>query len=64
MLKVRWLLLLATFISVPLSFVAAPYPEEMFLQHVLTVAGLAILTTLVAVVRSSQISFLCALAFV
>ena len=49
--------------AVPLSFVAAPYPEQMILQHVPTVIGLALLLAVTLRTRISGLSFACSIAF-
>lgn len=60
----RWALLGAVIASVPLSFVGAPYPEELLLQHVPTVFGLAALIVVTARFHASWLSFGCCLAFI
>lgn len=50
-------------LAVPASFVSAPYPRELVLQHVPTVVGLALLGVAVTRFRPSAVSFTCSLSF-
>ncbi|SMP75448.1 putative membrane protein [Neorhodopirellula lusitana] len=52
-----------TFLAVPASFVAAPYPTELLLQHVPTLVGLVLLTIATARFQVSLVSFVCSLSF-
>lgn len=52
-----------TAFAVPLSFVAAPYPVELVLQHVPTVLGLFLLAISVIWFHPSKVSFYCCLTF-
>lgn len=62
-LLVRYLLLGLTAALIPLSFVAAPYPEELVLQHVPTVLVLLLLLVLTPRLAISWWSFLCIMMF-
>jgi putative membrane protein len=62
-LKLQLLLVAITFAAVPLSFVDAPYPEELVLQHVPTLFGLACLTAVVLFAAPTWLSFACVLTF-
>lgn len=59
----RFALIAATFLAVLGSFVSAPYPEEMLLQHVPTMVAIAVLAVVTARCRVSPTSFGCVLAF-
>lgn len=59
----RWMVLCITALAVPLSFVAAPYPEELLLQHVPTVAAIAMLAVAIGWYRPSSLSFYCCAIF-
>lgn len=50
-------------LAVPLSFIGAPYPKELLLQHFATVLGLVGLTGLVLLATPSWISFVCLTLF-
>lgn len=43
LLTLRMVLLGATAIAIPASFIAAPYPEELILQHIPTAIGIGLL---------------------
>lgn len=62
-LRVQLFLIACTLTLVPLSFVDAPYPEELMLQHVGTLLGIALLTIAVVMPRLSSLSFGCVLVF-
>ncbi len=59
----RIVLIVLTALAVPLSFVFAPYPRELVLQHIPTVVGVAMLFVAVLKYRPSSVSFYCSLAF-
>jgi putative membrane protein len=48
---------------IPLSFIRAPYPQQLILQHVPTVIAVAALLVLVRISSMSRYSFVCAIAF-
>ncbi|HBJ37965.1 MAG TPA: DUF2238 domain-containing protein [Planctomycetaceae bacterium] len=50
--------------AVPLSFIGAPYPQELFLQHTATVFGLACLAAAVVLVNPTKLSFACVWVFI
>tara|TARA_R110002049_G_scaffold185580_3_gene353788 strand:+ start:8491 stop:9138 length:648 start_codon:yes stop_codon:yes gene_type:complete len=62
-LKARILTVVATAACIPMSFVGAPYPDELVLQHVPTVLGLVIFTIVIIRFRPSTVSFVCATLF-
>lgn len=62
-MKQSLLLIAITFAAIPLSFIHAPYPEELVLQHVGTLLGLACLTCFVLFARASQASVWCIILF-
>jgi len=49
--------------AVPLSFIRAPYPEELVIQHVPTLLGLAAFAMVVVFAKPSRLTFACVLAF-
>jgi putative membrane protein len=51
-------------IAVPLSFIGAPYPKELVLQHTATVFGLICLTLAVVFVNATRLSFACISIFI
>ena len=59
----RLLVLAVTAALVPLSFIGAPYPYEMTLQHIPTFAGIAVLAAAAVWMRPSALSFYSVLAF-
>jgi putative membrane protein len=63
-LNCRLAILAATACLIPLSFIAAPYPEELVLQHVLTVVGLLALGFAAVRWRISRISLACGITFI
>lgn len=62
-MKIRLVLIALTAVAIPLSFVAAPYPRELVLQHIPTLVGLVLLGVAVIRFRLSDVSFYCCLAF-
>lgn len=52
-----------TALAMPLSFLSAPYPRELVLQHIPTVIGLLLLLGIVLKYRPSSTAFYCSLAF-
>lgn len=50
--------------AIPLSFIDAPYPQELVLQHIPTSIGLVLLALAVVFVRPTGLSCFCILAFV
>jgi putative membrane protein len=52
-----------TLLAVAASFVAAPYPTELVLQHIPTLIGLILLAVATAKYRVSSVSFVCAIGF-
>ena len=59
----RFLLIGLIALAIPLSFVSAPYPRELVLQHIPTVAGLVLLSMVVWRYHPSTLSFCCCTAF-
>ena len=59
----RLVLIGLTALAIPLSFVSAPYPSELILQHIPTVVGLTLLAVAVVRFRPSATSVYCCLAF-
>lgn len=62
-MKLRFSILLAIGCLVALSFIAAPYPNELVFQHAPTGIGLLILTVAVYFWNISQLSFACVVVF-
>ncbi len=62
-LKTRLAIVSITAVAVPLSFIQAPYPEELLLQHAPTVLGLVALAFVVVLAMPSRLSFVCTLTF-
>ena len=62
-MRIRLLVLGALLVAVALSFVQAPYPEELLLQHAPTVVGVAILGGLTLWKSISRTSFVCCVSF-
>jgi putative membrane protein len=52
-----------TLIAVAASFVAAPFPAELVLQHIPTLAGLILLVVATVKYRVSRVSFACSICF-
>lgn len=59
--RLAWIGLTA--LAVPFSFVSAPYPRELLLQHVPTVIGILLLLAAVLKYRPSSTTFYCSLVF-
>lgn len=59
----RIILLVVTLVVVPISFVGAEYPREMFLQHIPTFAGIAMLGVCALRYPLSTISLSCCIVF-
>lgn len=57
----RPLILFITIAAIPLSFVNAPYPDELVLQHVPTVFGILMLSVFIRTAKLSGVSFACAI---
>jgi putative membrane protein len=62
-LKARLAAVLITLACVPLSFVEAPFPNELVLQHIPTVVALGIVALLVILAKPTSLSFWCVMAF-
>lgn len=62
-MNIRGILLIVTLAAIPLSFVHAPYPRELILQHVPTVIGIALLAVAVRTSALGTVSFGCAVTF-
>jgi len=62
--KLQFLFIAFTFFAIPLSFIDAPYPQELLLQHAATLLGLACLTGAVIFAAPTTLSFTCVLIFV
>jgi putative membrane protein len=62
-MKFQLATLLATGALVPLSFLDAPFPEELVLQHVPTVVGLIGLAIALPYLKLSEASFACLIVF-
>lgn len=62
-MRFRWLVLVAIGALVPLSFVVAPYPRELVLQHIPTVVGLVAFAFITFRGTPSPLSFACVVAF-
>ena len=52
-----------TALAIPVSFIKAPYPEQLILQHVPTLFGIGILLFAVVRFRPSGLAFYCSLVF-
>ncbi|TWT72618.1 DUF2238 domain-containing protein [Crateriforma conspicua] len=63
-MKPQLLLIVFTFLAVPLSFINAPYPNDLVLQHVPTLLGLVCLTGAVLFAAPTGLSFACVLLFI
>lgn len=62
-MKVRLSIIAITGAAIPLSFIRAPYPDELSLQHVPTVIGLALLLAAVKTGSLGRVSFTCVVGF-
>lgn len=62
-MKFQWCILFAVGCLVPVSFIAAPYPDELVLQHVPTVLGILGLAVAMPWIRFSSVSFACVIGF-
>lgn len=61
--KYQLIVIAMTAALIPLSFVQAPYPEQLLLQHVLTVIGIMLLVIATVGLRISNLSFACLIIF-
>lgn len=62
-MKLQLLFIGLTLAAIPLSFIDAPFPQELILQHIPTSVGLVMLAFAVVFLRPSGGSFTCLLAF-
>ncbi|TWT91876.1 DUF2238 domain-containing protein [Neorhodopirellula pilleata] len=62
-MRLQTFLLLATVVAIPASFIAAPYPNELVLQHVPTVLGITLLIGSVIWFQPTRLAVGCCLAF-
>lgn len=62
-MRSRLLIIGITTTLVPLSFIDAPYPDQLVLQHVLTVLALVALLLVTIFGKPSGVSFWCLIAF-
>lgn len=62
-MSLRFILIGLTALAIPLSFVAAPYPNELLLQHVPTVIGVVLLVIAAKRYQPSDVALGCCLAF-
>ena len=62
-MKGRITALIATSLAIPASFINAPYPNELLLQHVPTVVGIVMLAVAIGKFCPSRLSFVCCVAF-
>ena len=62
-MKTRLITIAVTAAAIPISFVAAPYPAELILQHVPTVLGLVLLAVITIYANPSRLSFGCLIGF-
>jgi len=63
MIKLRLGVLAATAAAIPISLIAAPFPEELLLQHVPTVIGIILFGIVVITAQPSSLSFTCIVIF-
>ncbi len=61
--RTRLFLIVLSCVAIPLSFIHAPFPQELVLQHSGTVFGLACLTFLTLYAYPSSVTFTCLLTF-
>lgn len=61
--RTQRLLVALTALAIPLSFLRAPYPSELVLQHAPTLVGIAALVVVMQRFGMSRLSFGCVLAF-
>lgn len=62
-MKYQLILIAITAVLIPLSFVQAPYPEQLLLQHILTVIGIILLAVATVGPKLSNLSFACLIGF-
>jgi putative membrane protein len=62
-LKTKLAFILVTLLCVPLSFVKAPYPNELVLQHIPTVVALIVMAMGVTFLKPTSCSFFCVICF-
>lgn len=62
-LMFRIILIALTAAAIPLSFIAAPFPRQLVLQHVPTLIGIGLLALAVKRFRPSTASLICCLIF-
>ncbi len=60
---IRQLVIGFTAIAIPLSFVKAPYPDELILQHIPTVVAIILLVILAKFSTLGNVFFTCVIAF-
>lgn len=62
-MRAQLLILLLVTLLVPLAFIAAPYPQELLLQHLPTTAAIVGLAVVIRRIRISGVSFYCLTTF-
>lgn len=62
-MNLRIAVLAITALAIPGSFVGASYPQELVLQHIPTILGIALLSIACFRYQPSRISFVCCIAF-
>ncbi|TWU08475.1 DUF2238 domain-containing protein [Stieleria varia] len=62
-MKTRLVIIILTAIAIPASFVDAPYPEELILQHIPTLVAVALIAFAVVRLSPTTLSFTCAIGF-
>lgn len=62
--KYQFILIGLLLTAIPLSFIGAPYPQELILQHTATVFGLACLAAAVVFANATKLSFGCVWTFI
>jgi len=61
--KIKLIIVACMALLVPVSFIGAPYPQELVLQHLPTLVALAILATFTLATPMSSLSFACVVGF-
>ncbi len=62
-MRAQLLILLLVTLLVPLAFIAAPYPQELLLQHLPTTAAIVGLAVAIRRIRVPDVSFYCLTTF-
>lgn len=62
-LKLRFAVIVLTVAVIPISFIQAPYPDELLLQHVASIVAIVLLSVVASMLPISWFSCFCLITF-